>query len=87
MNHLNPSKTARALGAFFAVVHVIWSVIVALGLAQTLINFKLWAHMLTAPVVVNPFDLSAAITVIIAAAITGYIVGYIFATVWNKTHR
>jgi len=85
--HLNPTKTGLAVGKLFAIVHLVWSLLIALGWAQALINFSQWAHMVSMPVVVGAFDLSAAITVIIFAALIGCIIGYVFAKIWNWLHR
>lgn len=85
--HLNPTKTGIALGGLIGGLHLVWSVLVALGWAQPLVNFSQWAHMVSVPVVVQPFNLSAAVTVIIIAAIIGCIVGYAFANIWNRMHR
>lgn len=86
-HHLNPSKTALALGAFVAVMHVIWSVLIALGWAQAIIDFKLGAHMISASVTVQPFNLMTSVTMIIVYAAVGWVVGHIFARVWNWANR
>lgn len=87
MNHLNPTKTGLALGKLLGGVHLLWVILVALGWAQALINFSQWAHMVSMPVVVKAFDLSAAVTVVIVAALIGYVLGNIFAKIWNWLHR
>jgi hypothetical protein len=86
-HHINPAKTAITLATFLGGVHFIWSIFVALGWAQALINFKLWAHMVSVPVVVKTFNLSAATTLILISTVMGYIVGYAFALIWNRMHR
>ncbi|MEK7144302.1 MAG: hypothetical protein AAB794_00350 [Patescibacteria group bacterium] len=87
MNHLNPRKTGLAFGKLLGAVHFVWAILVALGWAQTLVNFSQWAHMVSMPVVVGAFNLSAAITVVLVATLIGYILGYAFATIWNWLHR
>jgi len=87
MNHLNPTKTGLALGKLLGGVHLVWAVLIALGWAQALVNFSMWAHMVSVPVVVQTFDISAAITVIFFATIIGYILGFVFAKIWNWLHR
>ena len=87
MNHLNPTKTGLAVGKLLGGVHLIWAVLVALGWAQALVNFSQWAHMVTVPVAVKAFDLSAAVTVVLIAALIGYALGYAFANIWNWLHR
>ncbi len=87
MNHLNPAKTGLALGGLVGGVHVVWTVLVLLGWAQPLVNFSQWAHMVSVPVVVQSFNLSAAVTVIIVAAAIGSVLGYAFAKIWNYSHQ
>lgn len=87
MNHLNPNKTGLALGKLVGGLHLVWAILVALGSAQALVNFSLWAHMVSMPVVVGAFDITAAITIIIVATAAGYVLGYLFAKIWNYLHR
>jgi hypothetical protein len=68
-------------------LHLVWSIFIALGWAQAIVNFSLWAHMVSLSFVVKAFDLSAAATVIIIASLIGYVVGYVFAKIWNWMHR
>ena len=85
--HLNPTKTGLALGGLVGGAHLVWSILIAFGWAQALVNFSQWAHMVSVPVVVKTFDLSAAITVIVIAGIIGAVVGNVFARIWNYLHR
>ena len=85
--HLNPTKTGLALGGLVGGLHIVWSILVAFGWAQSLVNFNLWAHMVSLPFVVKTFDLSTAVTLVVIAAIVGYVVGHVFALIWNRVHR
>ncbi|MDP2665086.1 MAG: hypothetical protein Q8P23_00330 [bacterium] len=87
MNHLNPTKTGLAVGKLVGGVHLVWAILVALGWAQWLVNFSMWAHMVSVPLVVGAFNLTAAVTVIIVATAIGYVLGYAFAKIWNWLHR
>ena len=87
MNHLNPRKTGLAFGTLVGGLHLVWAILVALGWAQALVNFSLWAHMVSAPVVIKAFDFSAAVTVIVIDTVVGYVLGYAFAKIWNWLHR
>lgn len=86
-HHINPTKTALTVGAFIGGWHIVWSLLVAFGWAQVLIDFVLWMHMMTVPWVVKPFDLAASATLVIVTWIFGYVIGYIFAKLWNRMHR
>ena len=69
------------------IVHIAWSVLVATGLAQLLLDFVMWAHMVRSSEMIAPFDISAAIALVLFASIVGYAAGYGFATIWNRVHR
>ncbi len=86
-HHLNPQKAAITVGLFIGGWHLVWSLLVAFGWAQPLVDFVLWMHMISLPYVVRPFDVSAAITLIILTTVAGYIFGLIFARIWNRMHR
>ncbi len=86
-HHLNPTKAALTIGLFIGGAHLVWSLLVALGWAQPLVDFVLWMHMVNMPYVVKPFDIGAATTLIIVTTIVGYILGFIFARIWNRMHR
>ncbi len=86
-HHIDPAKTALTVGVFIGGGHVIWSILVALGVAQGIVDFVLWMHMISLPYVVKAFDFSAAATLIIITSIVGYVVGYLFANIWNRMHR
>lgn len=84
---LNPSKVALTLGVFFGGFHLLWSILVALGLAQGLLGFIFGLHMLANPYQVTGFDVSKAGILIVITFAVGYVVGLVFANVWNKVHK
>ena len=85
--YMNPGKVGLVGAVVFGGWHTVWSLLVILGWAQILVDFSLWAHMVHMTVVIGPFDVWAAGTVISVASIIGYCLGYILATVWNKIHN
>ena len=85
--HTNPNKAGLVGGTVLGGIHIVWSLLVLLGWAQALIDFSMWAHMARSAVIVGPFGASAAATVIVVAALVGYVIGYALATVWNKVHK
>lgn len=87
MHHINPTKTGLTLGALVGGLHAVWAVLVALGLAQKLLSYMLWMHMITVVHVVLDFDLEAAVTLVAITAFIGCMVGYSFALIWNRMHR
>ncbi len=87
MNHLNSQKVALAVGFFLGGWHLVWSLLVAVGMGQPLLDFVLWAHMIHLQFVVGPFDLTASLTLVILTFLIGYVFGLAFAYIWNLLHR
>jgi len=84
---VNQNKVGLVFAFMLGGIHVVWSLLVLLGWAQPLYNFILWAHMVHLSFVIGPFEAKAALTVIVIAAVLGYIIGWIAAWVWNRVHR
>lgn len=82
----NAHKTGLVVGTVLGGWHLLWSILVALGWGQPLINFVLWAHMIHMQYNVGPFNVTAALTLVVLTAIVGYVIGYILAIIWNKFH-
>jgi hypothetical protein len=82
--HLKAHTVGLALGTFAGVVHFVWSIIVGMGWGQVVFDFVLSLHMIHSTTTVGPFDFGTAITLIVITAIVGYIVGNVFATIWNR---
>ncbi len=84
---LNEHKTALTLGAFAGVVHIFWSLLVAVGLAQTFIDWAHWLHFVNNPLKIRQFDIATALMLVVITSLIGYAVGFVFANVWNFLHK
>ena len=84
---MQPMNVGFALGLFIGGWHLLWSVLVALGFAQPLIDFVLQLHMIDLPLTVVPFDLISAIELVLFTGVVGFGAGYVFAVLWNWAHR
>ena len=85
--HISPLKTAFTFAILVGGIHLVWSILVALGWAQPLLDFIFWAHMFSMPFVVKAFDPAAALTLVVITSIIGGIFGYAMAIIWNRLHR
>lgn len=81
---LDVKKTALLFGTFAGVMHTVWSLMVAFGFAQAYLNWMIGLHFLNNPFRVAAFSLTGAVMLVVATAVIGYLVGWVFATVWNK---
>ena len=86
MKTLNPQHIGLILGTFFAVVHLIWVTMVALGFAQWYLDFVISNHFVNNPFTIQAFDPVKALFLVAMTFIVGFVFGYIFAFIWNRVH-
>ena len=85
MNKLSAKSVGLTLGLFAALVQVGWSVLVALGGAKPLYDFILRMHFLSVQYSFEQFSLARAISLVVIAFVVAFVIGWVFATIWNKT--
>ncbi len=86
-NAISPNKAGIALGGVLGVFHLSWAVLIALGWAQPAIDFILWLHMIKPFIAVEAFSIGRAIGLVIVTSAIGYVLGWLFALLWNRAHR
>jgi hypothetical protein len=84
MVNISPSKTGLALGSTLAVVHLLWSATVALGLGQWFIDWIFKLHFIQPPYSVAAFDWTLAVGLIIVTFVVGHVLGWLFGWLWNQ---
>jgi hypothetical protein len=84
---INQHKVGLMMGSFAGLWHLVWSLLVAIGLAQPLLDFIFNLHMIDNPVHVQSFDIMHALLLIVVTAAVGYVGGYVLATLWNYYHK
>jgi len=87
MTEVDCNKAGLAVGLLFGGWHLLWSLLVLVGWGQPLIDFVLWMHMIHLPLVVGPFELIAAVVLVLLTSLTGYAIGWVLAYIWNALHR
>ena len=83
MRHLNPAKSAIAVGTVFGAWHLIWVVLVAAGAAKAVMDFILRLHFLRFDYALAPFDIVTAGALVGITFAIGAFFGLLFALVWN----
>ncbi len=84
---LNPHKVGLTVGTMFVIVHTIWGVGIALGFAQTLLDWMMSLHFVQVTHSYSSFNLTSLLTLLVVAAVRGYVGGYILASVWNYWNK
>jgi hypothetical protein len=84
---IRPNRAALVLAILMGSWHLLWTVLVAVGWAQSLIDFILWIHFIRPVYVVEKFNVGIALLLIGVTAAIGYVIGWCFAVLWNKLHQ
>jgi len=80
-------KTGIVLGAVFGLYHLVWAILIAFGWAQAAIDFVLWLYMIKPFIEVDAFNFQRAFGLVVITAVFGYVIGLIFAQLWNWLQR
>ncbi len=82
-----PVTLGLTVGGLLAVWHATWSLLVALGWAQPLMDWILRLHMIQLSFQVLPFDIGSAVTLVIVTGVFGFILGWIAGSIWEACKR
>lgn len=84
------NKIGLAFGTFFAIIHAVWSILVATIPAgfQDFLDWVFMLHSLKPLYILTPFNLANGVVLIIITFVFGYAFGWCFATVlkWVNKH-
>ena len=83
MKKLNPHEVGLITGATIGLWHLVWSCMVMLGWAQGLLDFIFSLHFLSNPYVLQMFDLTKAVMLVVVTFVVGYVLGWVFTMIWN----
>ena len=91
MGKIDKNVAGIVLGIFFALIHAVWLLFVAItpmGL-QRFITWVLDLHHIAMPFsIITPFNFLNALLLVIVTFVFGYIFGWVFAAVWDwKVHK
>jgi hypothetical protein len=87
MEAVNPNRTGLVFAALIGGWHAAWVLAVAFGWAQDLLDFVFWMHFLKPVYTVGQFNIWIALVLIAVTAVTGYVMGYVLAALWNWIQR
>ena len=84
--HISVSKAGLVLATVFGGWHLCWSILVALRWAQPVVDFVFWMHFIKPIYVIQPFETTRMIILVGVTMGIGFVLGAIFALVWNALH-
>lgn len=83
MGRVSPNRVGLSVAAVVAGWHVVWSLLIAFGGAQRVLEFAYKLHSMKAEAVVGPFNFATAALLVLVTAILGYVSGAVAAITWN----
>lgn len=84
---IDQHRTGLVFGILLGSVHLLWSILIAAGWAEPLMQWTMSLHRVESASMVLPFSLTHALTLLAVTLIVGYVIGYIFALIWNGIQR
>ena len=84
---MNIWKAGLVLGVLVGGWHLCWSLLVALRWAQPVIDFVFWMHFIKPIYVIEPFEVDRAMILIGVTIGAGFVIGSVFALIWNALHK
>ena len=83
---VNKNKVGIVVGSLFGLWHLTWSLLVAFGGAQAVINWAFRLHFIQPPYIITAFNVATAVTLIVVTAAIGFVMGWLFGAIWNWLH-
>ena len=84
---VNSIKLGIAFGVLLGATHLSWGLLVALGWAQSLMDFVFWMHFIRPIYVIQPFSLLTSAILVIVTSLSGFFIAFIFGVILNGLHR
>jgi hypothetical protein len=83
---ISKNKLGVVVGSLLGLWHLVWSILVASGIAQWLIDWVFRLHFIKPLYTITPFRLSLAIALIVITSALGYVIGWVLGAIWNWLH-
>jgi hypothetical protein len=84
MERLSTITTGLVFGAMMGGMHLIWSLLVAAGWGQWIMNFIFWIYFIKPIDLIEPFESTRAIWLVVTTSIMGFMLGWAAARLWNR---
>ncbi len=82
-----PQRLGLTLGTFAALIHAVWSLFVAIGLAEPLMVGLMRMHFIEESREVSDFFFGDAIVLIFVSFVIAYGLGWVLGSLWNRVNK
>jgi|APSaa5957512622_1039677.scaffolds.fasta_scaffold193896_2 hypothetical protein len=80
----NENKIGLSIGSLFGFMHLLWVILVTIGLGQRIAGLSHNMHGFQDMHTIGSIGFGTAVVGVISAAVVGYIVGYVAAWLLNR---
>jgi hypothetical protein len=80
---IEPIRAGMAFALFLGLFHACWALLVALGMAQPLMDFIFRVHFIVPIYRIEPFEMGRAALLVGFVSILGMLLGWLAVLVWN----
>jgi len=87
MEKLNKNKVGLSLGIIFLLLHLIWILAVMGGFAEIILAWWNSSHFINMDFTITTFKIITAALTLFRAFIGGYLIGWLFAFIYNKLNN
>ncbi|WP_336958571.1 hypothetical protein [Sphingobium aquiterrae] len=87
MRRINPARAALSVGTVIGLFHILWSTLVAIGVAKAFMDFVLRVHFVRLDYAIAPFAMGTAALLVVITFAVGALFGLVFAHAWNCLAR
>ena len=84
LEKLSTTMMGLVTAAMMGGLHLLWSLSVAAGWGQSILDFFFWMYFIKPIDLVEPFEPARAITLVAISSIIGFVLGSVAARVWNR---
>ena len=86
-SHIGVLRTGVVVGIVLCTWHLCWSALVAAGWAQRVADFIFWMHFIKPVYVIEPFEITRAVVLLLITFGAGFVAGVVGASAWNALRR
>jgi hypothetical protein len=84
LEKLSTTTTGLAIGAMMGSMHLLWSLLVAAGFGQSILNFFFWMYFIKPIALIEPFEFTRALPLVAVSSVIGFVLGSAAARLWNR---
>ncbi len=87
MQTLRKNTVGLVVGKIMALAHLGWLILIALGWAKPMMDMVLKLHRISLSYSLLPFSFKSGIGLLVYTFVAGYVLGWVFAAIWNKVQK